>query len=190
MVSNTGTFYVVNKHYNNYLLLDLIMNNKLFNYFFNVNERFTAHKQNNNIYITYEDPITKDTLIASVMTGIIDQYKNIPKDLRQFQKSVKSNTKYITVNIIKSSNISIITKFRNIFTYLLTIWEKVGKSGIKYIYLKEGVSNMTKLTGTFECKIDNKGRILLPSQLKKQLVGNLKNRFIKGLVTDGDLGEN
>ena len=58
------------------------------------------------------------------------------------------------------------------------MWEKVGKSGIKYIYLKEGVSNMTKLTGTFECKIDNKGRILLPSQLKKQLDGNLKNSFI------------
>lgn len=58
------------------------------------------------------------------------------------------------------------------------MWEKVGKSGIKYIYLKEGVSNMTKLTGTFECKIDNKGRILLPSQLKKQLDGNLKDGFI------------
>ena len=37
---------------------------------------------------------------------------------------------------------------------------------------------MTKLTGTFECKIDNKGRILLPSQLKKQLAGDLKNSFI------------
>jgi len=58
------------------------------------------------------------------------------------------------------------------------MWENVGKSGIKYIYLKEGVSNMTKLTGTFECKIDNKGRILLPSQLKKQLDGNLKDGFI------------
>ena len=58
------------------------------------------------------------------------------------------------------------------------MWEKVGKSGIKYIYLIEGVSNMTKLTGTFECKIDNKGRILLPSQLKKQLDGNLKDGFI------------
>ena len=58
------------------------------------------------------------------------------------------------------------------------MWENVGKSGIKYIYLKEGVSNMTKLTGTFECKIDNKGRILLPSQLKKQLDGNLEDGFI------------
>ena len=134
MVSNTGTFYIVNKHYNNYLLLDLIMNNKLFNYFFNVNERFTAHKQNNNIYITYEDPITKDTLIASVMTGVIDQYKNIPKDLRQFQKSVKANTKYITVNIIKSSNISIITKFRNIFTYLLTKYDEYITTDIKEDY--------------------------------------------------------
>ena len=37
---------------------------------------------------------------------------------------------------------------------------------------------MTKLTGTFECKIDNKGRILLPSQLKKQLDGNLKDGFV------------
>lgn len=54
----------------------------------------------------------------------------------------------------------------------------MGKSGIKYIYLREGVSNMTKLTGTFECKIDNKGRILLPSQLKKQLDGNLENGFV------------
>ena len=40
---------------------------------------------------------------------------------------------------------------------------------------------MTKLTGTFECKIDNKGRILLPSQLKKQLDGNLKDVRIQGL---------
>ena len=54
----------------------------------------------------------------------------------------------------------------------------MGKSGRKYIYLREGVSNMTKLTGTFECKIDNKGRILLPSQLKKQLDGNLKDGFV------------
>ena len=37
---------------------------------------------------------------------------------------------------------------------------------------------MTKLTGTFECKIDNKGRILLPSLLKKQLDGNLKDVFV------------
>ena len=30
---------------------------------------------------------------------------------------------------------------------------------------------MINLVGTFECTVDNKGRIMIPSQLKKQLDG-------------------
>jgi len=37
---------------------------------------------------------------------------------------------------------------------------------------------MINLIGTYECSVDNKGRIMLPSQLKKQLDGVISNPFI------------
>ena len=56
---------------------------------------------------------------------------------------------------------------------LLTKWIKVDKSGvIYYIY------NMINIVGTYECKADDKGRIMLPMSLKKQLSDKLKNGFV------------
>ena len=37
---------------------------------------------------------------------------------------------------------------------------------------------MINLIGTYECTVDNKGRIMIPSQLKKQLDGMINNPFI------------
>ena len=37
---------------------------------------------------------------------------------------------------------------------------------------------MINLVGTFECTVDNKGRIMIPSQLKKQLDGVTSSSFI------------
>ena len=37
---------------------------------------------------------------------------------------------------------------------------------------------MINLIGTYECTVDNKGRIMIPSQLKKQLDGTTNNPFI------------
>ena len=37
---------------------------------------------------------------------------------------------------------------------------------------------MINLIGTYECSVDNKGRIMIPSQLKKQLDGTTNNPFI------------
>ena len=37
---------------------------------------------------------------------------------------------------------------------------------------------MINLIGTYECTVDNKGRIMLPAQLKKQLDGVISNPFI------------
>ena len=37
---------------------------------------------------------------------------------------------------------------------------------------------MTNLIGTYECTVDNKGRIMIPSQLKKQLDGVMTKTFI------------
>ena len=37
---------------------------------------------------------------------------------------------------------------------------------------------MINLIGTYECSVDNKGRIMIPSQLKKQLDGMTNNPFI------------
>tara|TARA_B100000927_G_C16226077_1_gene373457 strand:+ start:34 stop:498 length:465 start_codon:yes stop_codon:yes gene_type:complete len=37
---------------------------------------------------------------------------------------------------------------------------------------------MINLIGTYECSVDNKGRIMLPAQLKKQLDGVISNPFI------------
>ncbi len=37
---------------------------------------------------------------------------------------------------------------------------------------------MTHFIGTFECKADNKGRIMIPISLKKQLSLNIKDEFV------------
>lgn len=37
---------------------------------------------------------------------------------------------------------------------------------------------MTNLIGTYECKVDSKGRIMLASSLKKQLVATVKGGFV------------
>jgi MraZ protein len=37
---------------------------------------------------------------------------------------------------------------------------------------------LTTIVGTYECKVDAKGRVLLPSPLKKQLATSLQNGFV------------
>tara|TARA_B100001758_G_C18359078_1_gene584552 strand:- start:966 stop:1430 length:465 start_codon:yes stop_codon:yes gene_type:complete len=37
---------------------------------------------------------------------------------------------------------------------------------------------MTHFIGTFECKADNKGRVMIPISLKKQLSLNIKDEFV------------
>lgn len=37
---------------------------------------------------------------------------------------------------------------------------------------------MNTIVGTYECKVDSKGRMLLPAPLKKQLASSLQNGFV------------
>ncbi|MGB0368956.1 MAG: division/cell wall cluster transcriptional repressor MraZ [Flavobacteriales bacterium] len=37
---------------------------------------------------------------------------------------------------------------------------------------------MTNIIGTYECKVDAKGRLMLPTALKKQLMSELQNGFV------------
>ncbi|MFM1874993.1 MAG: Transcriptional regulator MraZ [Bacteroidota bacterium] len=37
---------------------------------------------------------------------------------------------------------------------------------------------MTNIIGTYECKVDTKGRLMLPTALKKQLLSELQNNFV------------
>ena len=37
---------------------------------------------------------------------------------------------------------------------------------------------MNSLIGTYECKVDAKGRLMLPSAIKKQLLPSLQNGFV------------
>lgn len=37
---------------------------------------------------------------------------------------------------------------------------------------------MTNIIGTYECKVDAKGRLMLPTALKKQLLSELQNNFV------------
>lgn len=38
--------------------------------------------------------------------------------------------------------------------------------------------HLTAIVGTYECKVDAKGRVLLPAPLKKQLASSLQNGFV------------
>jgi len=37
---------------------------------------------------------------------------------------------------------------------------------------------VTNIIGTYECKVDSKGRLMLPAALKKQLMAQLENGFV------------
>ncbi len=58
-------------------------------------------------------------------------------------------------------------------------WEKVVKSGKLFLFLRCNRSTlaMTQLNGEFECKMDAKGRLMIPSALKKQLPEAAKDSF-------------
>lgn len=64
---------------------------------------------------------------------------------------------------------------------MLKVINKVGKSGKMWekIYIFEYLLNkMVNLIGTYECKADAKGRIILPIALKKQLTPLLQEGFV------------
>ncbi len=57
------------------------------------------------------------------------------------------------------------------------------KSGKKWIYVlylhhKSNASNMLEMIGVYECKVDNKGRVMLPGALKSQLEPVVSDGFI------------
>jgi len=61
----------------------------------------------------------------------------------------------------------------------------VGKSGkkwgiLRYIYTLKSFNPVpeTNLIGEFECKLDQKGRVILPSNLKKQISPEAKDMFV------------
>jgi MraZ protein len=51
----------------------------------------------------------------------------------------------------------------------------VGESGKYFLFLE---INMISLIGTYECTLDSKGRMLLPSGVKKQIEGLLQEGFV------------
>jgi MraZ protein len=46
------------------------------------------------------------------------------------------------------------------------------------IYLNDKTNQVTNLVGSYECKIDAKARLMLPSALKKQLADDLSEGFV------------
>ena len=56
---------------------------------------------------------------------------------------------------------------------------KCGKMWDKFVSLQKIYwGEMLNLIGTFDCKVDSKGRVLIPSSLKKQLTDHSKDGFI------------
>lgn len=56
----------------------------------------------------------------------------------------------------------------------------MGKSGLKLVFLnsKTEKKDVNGLIGTYECKADSKGRMMLPAALKKQLDPILQDGFV------------
>jgi len=57
------------------------------------------------------------------------------------------------------------------------LWENVGKFCIYLQPKKIGVAT-TNLIGEFECRLDTKSRVILPSALKKQISPDAHDRFV------------
>ncbi len=61
---------------------------------------------------------------------------------------------------------------------LLKKWEKVDNCGKKFIFLSLFSHIMVNLIGTYECKSDAKGRLVLSASLKKQLFSVVQEGFV------------
>lgn len=64
---------------------------------------------------------------------------------------------------------------------LIKKWGNVGKCGnflTIFTIRNQVVGNMTHLIGEYDCKLDSKGRFVLPSGLKKQLMPGDQERFV------------
>lgn len=63
---------------------------------------------------------------------------------------------------------------------LSTKWEIVVKSGIFFniFGFYRSIRLLNSLIGTYECKVDSKGRLMLPAPLKKQLMPVLEKGFV------------
>jgi MraZ protein len=51
----------------------------------------------------------------------------------------------------------------------------------KYFYIfafKQNLEQLNTIIGTYECKVDAKGRLLIPSALKKQLANSIQEGFV------------
>ena len=63
------------------------------------------------------------------------------------------------------------------------MWEKVGDFGLKweylvYFYFLKTTIDMTSFIGDYICKVDDKGRLLFPSALKKQNKSASPDRYV------------
>ena len=58
------------------------------------------------------------------------------------------------------------------------MWEIVGNNYLLLLKIKQKFNSLQTIIGTYECKVDSKGRLLLPAPLKKQLVANLQDGFV------------
>ena len=62
--------------------------------------------------------------------------------------------------------------------YFSTKWRKVVKSGFLFLLLpRHQKRKLAQLHGEYECKLDVKGRLIIPAALKKQLAKAAKNSF-------------
>lgn len=61
---------------------------------------------------------------------------------------------------------------------LSTKWEKVVICGIYFNIFETIKKEVVNLIGTYECKVDTKGRLMVPSALKKQLSPLLQDGFV------------
>lgn len=58
------------------------------------------------------------------------------------------------------------------------MWEKVVNCGNIFYIFEVIVYIVVNLIGTYECKADSKGRLMVPSPLKKQLLPFLEDGFV------------
>ncbi len=70
----------------------------------------------------------------------------------------------------------------NVSKKLSTKWRKMGKSGTKwrifsYFYLFKADA-MATFIGDYTCRVDSKGRVMLPSAFKKQMPAAAMDRFV------------
>ena len=124
----SGPYYITNQNFNNYIMSDLILNDKLFSTFLSTNESKNATRKK---FFLYLDTLKTGLISASITHKEIKKI-DFKKQLKNKDKNVFEIGSFIIRIQVRSNNLNNIKEFQRIFSKFMSLYNKKYKEIEEY----------------------------------------------------------